>query len=76
MDFPAHWIQLIMQCVTTVSFRVRINGAYSNSFLPKAGLRQGDPLSPYLFILSMNVLSGTLIKAHENGLSKGVKVAR
>jgi len=76
MGFPTHWTQLIMQCVTTVSFRVQVNGATSPSFRPKAGLRQGDPLSPYLFILCMNVLSGLLVKAQNQGSLKGIKVAR
>lgn len=76
MNFPPKWIQLIMQCVTTVSFKVQINGGLSPQFLPKAGLRQGDPISPYLFILCMNVLSGLLIKNQDNSKIKGIKIAR
>lgn len=75
MNFPPLWVQLIMQCVTTVSFRVQVNGGLSEQFLPKAGLRQGDPISPNLFILCVNVLSGLLIKCQDSKI-KGIKVAR
>lgn len=76
MNFPTHWIQLISQCVSTTSFRVQVNGNLTDSFNPQVGLRQGDPISPYLFIICMNVLSGLLIKAQEEGKLKGIKVAR
>lgn len=76
MNFLSHWIHLISQCVTTTSFKVQVNGNLAEPFLPSVGLRQGDPISPYLFILCMNVLSSLMIKAQDEGSLKGIKVSR
>jgi hypothetical protein len=64
-----------MKCVTTVTFSILINGQPSPSFQPKRGLRQGDPLSPYLFIICADVLSGLISRAQSNLSIHGVKIA-
>jgi hypothetical protein len=56
-----------MNCVTTVSYRIKINGALSESFKPKRGLRQRDPLSTYLFLICAEGFSALLNHAKEEG---------
>jgi hypothetical protein len=68
-------IRTIMDCVSTVSFSILINGNPTKSFSPKRGLRQGDPLSPYLFIICVDVLSALLNKAQQDKVIHGVKIA-
>ncbi|KAF7814696.1 ribonuclease H [Senna tora] len=76
MNFPPLWRRIIMECVTTSTLRIRINGDYSDWFHPKAGLRQGDPLSPYLFVLCTNVLSSYLVQAEHLKHIQGPKISR
>jgi hypothetical protein len=75
MGFPMPMIHAIMKCVSTVAFFILINGLPSNSFFPQRGLRQGDPLSPYPFIICADVLSGLISKAQDNHLIHGIKIA-
>ncbi|XP_021991415.1 uncharacterized protein LOC110888183 [Helianthus annuus] len=60
--FHRKMVAWIMACVTTVSYLVSVNGELHGYFLGKRGLRQGDPMSPYLFTLIMEVLSLMLQK--------------
>jgi hypothetical protein len=75
MGFPQNITNIIMRCMKTVSFYTLINGVPSQKFYPQRGLRQGDSLSPYLFIICADVLSGLLINAQKNKKIKGVKIA-
>ncbi|PNX59423.1 ribonuclease H, partial [Trifolium pratense] len=65
--FPDDIIRLIMHCVTSSNLSLLWNGNKMPSFKPSHGLRQGDPLSPYLFILCMEKLSIAINDAVQHG---------
>ena len=76
LGFNEKWISLIMMCVTTVSYSVLINGEPRSNIIPSRGLRQGDPISPYLFVLCTEGLSAMIRQKEAVGLIKGVAVSR
>ncbi|KAG7578003.1 Reverse transcriptase domain [Arabidopsis thaliana x Arabidopsis arenosa] len=63
LHFPETFIHWIKICITTASFSVQVNGELAGYFGSERGLRQGCSLSPYLFVICMNVLSKKIDKA-------------
>ncbi|KAL6227497.1 hypothetical protein ACLB2K_001454 [Fragaria x ananassa] len=74
--FSRDWIRLIVTYVTTVSFAIVLNGKPGRIFCPSQGLRQGDPISPYLFLLVSEVLSLCLTKCVGDGSLIGIRLSR
>ena len=68
------WRRLIMQCVTTVSYCIRINGVPRGNIFPSRSISQRDPLSPYVFILCAEGLSPLIKSSVANGILEGVSV--
>lgn len=63
MNFPSEFIHWIALCVTTTTFSIQVNGELARYFNSNRGLHQGFSLSPYLFVICMDVLSKMLDKA-------------
>lgn len=76
LGFDSRWVQLIMSCVSSVQYRVNFNGVLTEVIKPSRGLRQGDPLSPYLFLLVAEGLSSMLQGAENRGDLVGIRVCR
>ncbi|KAG7536796.1 Endonuclease/exonuclease/phosphatase superfamily [Arabidopsis suecica] len=76
LDFHQRWVTWIMQCMTSVSYSYLLNGFAQRLVTPQRGLRQGDPLSPYIFILCSEVLSGLCKKAQLEKKLTGIKVGK
>uniref|UniRef100_A0A2N9J298 CCHC-type domain-containing protein n=1 Tax=Fagus sylvatica TaxID=28930 RepID=A0A2N9J298_FAGSY len=74
LGFDHKFITLIHQCISIVSFTLLLNGFKNTSFTPGRGLRQGDPRSPYLFILYCEVLSRIINREVDRGAIQGVKL--
>lgn len=62
--------------MTTVSYSIFLNGSSFGLFRPKRGLRQGDPLSFFLFILGTSVLSRLLVRAEVSGSIHCTRISR
>ena len=76
MNFDTKWIKWFMECVSLVQYTLLINGNLTNSFKPFQGLRQGDPLSTYVFLMCANILSISLSQAKNLKKIKEIKVGR
>lgn len=76
LGFPPIWINWIRICIFSPSFSILINGSPFGLFSPARGLRQGNPLSPFLFILGSEVFSQLLVHVESQDFFKGLKIAK
>ena len=63
MGFNARWVGLIMSCINSASYSILVNGVPKGDIRPSRGIRQRDPLSPYLFLICSEVLNCQLQQA-------------
>jgi hypothetical protein len=74
LGFPPRLVELIMQCVSSVQFSVKVNGNLLQPFVPSRGIRQGDPISPYLFLLCGEGLTALLNHYNHGYVDRGMRV--
>lgn len=66
LNFPSHFIQFIIQCLITAKYSLMVNGRPRGFCSSKRGLRQGDPMSPYLFVIVMEYFSRLMSTLPQN----------
>ena len=76
LGFQERWISLMMMCVNTVSYSVLMDGVPRGRIFPTRGLRQGDSISPYLFLLCAEGLLAMLRLDKNGGIPRGISVCR
>lgn len=62
MNFPTWFVKWIRECITTPKYSILVNGSPAGYFEGTRGLRQGDPMSPYIFCLIMEILTNMIEK--------------
>lgn len=72
--FHEKFVGWVEQCISTTSFSILLNGSPYGYFSPLWGLRQGDPLSPFLFIIGSEILSRMLASAEMRKEIHGVRI--
>jgi hypothetical protein len=70
LGFSKEWLQWTSEILGSVSTSVLLNGIPRNNLHCKRGVRQGDPMSPLLFVLATDLLQCVINKAHQQGLFK------
>ena len=76
MGFCQQWIQLVMNCISTTSYSILVNGEPKGNIRPSRGIRQGDPLSPYLSLICSEWLNRQIQKATRDDLIRGFSLCR
>ena len=66
----------MMICVKTVSYSIIVNGEPKGLIHPTRGIRQGDPLSPFLFLLCTEGLNSNISKVENDGTIRGFSLGR
>ena len=75
LGFGVEFVRLVMKCVSFVRFSIRVNGELLPFFTPSRGLRQGCPMSPYLFLLCAEGLTSLLNRFGGQEVDKGIRVS-
>ena len=73
MQFPQSWISVVMDCISTSRLFPLLNGKPVGQVIPSRGLRQGCPLSPYLFLLVSKAFSNLIVNSERNGRELGIR---
>lgn len=76
IGFSQKWRSWIREYISSVKYRVLVNGSLGKEIIPFRGLRQGDPLSHFLFFLCVEGLSASLINLERTHKISGIKINR
>lgn len=76
LGFNEKWVTLMMLCVSTISYTILINGAPNGYIHPTRGIRQGDPISPFMFLICSKGLHGLLTQLAVRGDIHGFSISR
>ncbi|GKV27151.1 hypothetical protein SLEP1_g36354 [Rubroshorea leprosula] len=76
LGFGIKWRGWIMECLSTSKISILVNGSPTEEFKVGKGLRQGDPLSPFLFLMIGEGLNGLVQKAMSEGMFRGIEIGR
>ncbi|RVW41235.1 putative mitochondrial protein [Vitis vinifera] len=74
MGFGSKWLGWMWSCLSSAKFSILVNGVPAGFFPSSKGLRQGDPLSPYLFVLGMEVLDALIRRVVAGGFLLGCSI--
>jgi hypothetical protein len=76
LGFNDRWVRLIVACVSSIRYSVQFNSMETDIITPTRGIRQGDPSSPYLFLIVAAGLSRLIQQAEERGDLERIKICR
>lgn len=74
--FERTWVYFITKCLSIVSYSVVLNGKHGSTFRALRGLRQEDPLNPYLFLICSEGLSSLIRKVIDQNFAIGTKISK
>lgn len=66
--FPKKFRNMVLSCISSVSYNILLNGSLCGEFFPSCGFKQGDPLSPFLFIICAKVFFRLIFQKEIEGL--------
>ncbi|KAJ9548459.1 hypothetical protein OSB04_021002 [Centaurea solstitialis] len=76
LNFGTKWRRWIRNCLSSARISVLINGSASGEFSMQRGVRQGDPLAPFLFIIAMEALNAAMKQARSLGIFEGIQLPK
>lgn len=76
MGFHKRWVKLMMECITSATYSILINGEPHVHIIPTRGLQQGDPLSLYLFLMCTEGLHGLISTVAMDNEIRGVSICK
>lgn len=74
LGFHENWVNTVMRCVTSVSYKVKVDDDLTEEVVPERGLRQGDPISSYLFLICAEGFSSLLNVAEDIGIGRSASM--